>query len=312
MTALQLDIRNLARALGGEVSGRNHLLAPGPGHSRQDRSLSVKLDPAAPDGFLVKSFAGDDPIACRDHVRALAGLPAWAPSSGDRAPMPRPVVFVAAEPDEEAERKAAWIHSRMLALWRESKDPRGTIVQTYLEGRALLLPDEVAGTVLRFHPHCPWRDERKQLIHVPAMIAAMRCIHTDRLKAVHRTRLTLDGKKVDRRMLSDATEAAIKLDGDDTVTTGLTIGEGIETVLAARQLGFKPAWAMGSVSTMSTFPVLSGIEVLSLLTEDDKNGANRKAVQACGTRWYKAGREVIEVAPKAGGDLNDAIKGRAA
>lgn len=312
MTVAQLDIRSLAKALGGDVSGRNHILAPGPGHSRQDRSLSVKLDRGAPDGFLVKSFAGDDPIACRDHVRAAAGLPAWAPSSKERSSMPRPVIIAPTEPDEEEKRKAAWLHSRVLTMWNEGCNPCGTIVQTYLEGRALTLPEEVAGAVLRFHPACPWKDENGQLIRVPAMIAAMRCIHTDRLKAVHRTRLTPDGKKVDRRMLGDATEAAIKLDADEIVTGGLAIGEGIETVLAARQLGFKPAWAMGSVATMGTFPVLSGIEVLTLLTEDDKKGANRKAVQACGTRWHEAGREVIEVAPKMGGDLNDAIKGRAA
>jgi len=68
-----LDLSNIARALGGSVSGRN-VVAPGPGHSRADRSLSVKLDPTAPDGFIVQSFAGDPPLACRDHVRAALGL----------------------------------------------------------------------------------------------------------------------------------------------------------------------------------------------------------------------------------------------
>jgi hypothetical protein len=34
------DLRSLARALGGEVVGRQ-VLAPGPGHSRRDRSLSI-------------------------------------------------------------------------------------------------------------------------------------------------------------------------------------------------------------------------------------------------------------------------------
>jgi hypothetical protein len=140
------------------------------------------------------------------------------------------------------------------------------------------------------------------------MIAAMRCIYTDKLKAVHRTRLTPDGRKVDRRMLGDATEAAIKLDADETVTYGLTIGEGIETTLAARQLGFKPAWATGSVGTMGTFPVLSGIEALTLLAEADKTGANAKAINACGTRWHEAGREILTVKPKAGGDVNDALR----
>src|SRR5262245_56379423 len=55
-----LDLRSIARALGGEISGRQ-ILAAGPGHSRSDRSLSVRIEPEAPDGFLVHSFAGDDP-----------------------------------------------------------------------------------------------------------------------------------------------------------------------------------------------------------------------------------------------------------
>jgi hypothetical protein len=70
---MMLDPRAVARALGGSISGRN-VLAPGPGHSRADRSLSVKIDPAFPDGFIVHSFAGDSPIACRDYVRAALGL----------------------------------------------------------------------------------------------------------------------------------------------------------------------------------------------------------------------------------------------
>src|SRR5262249_9710874 len=75
MTAL--DLRTIARALGGEVSGRR-VLAPGPQHSPKDRSLCVSLAPALPGGFLVHSFAGDDPIQCKDYVRARLGLPAWA------------------------------------------------------------------------------------------------------------------------------------------------------------------------------------------------------------------------------------------
>lgn len=74
-----LSLQHLAQALGGDIS-RGQILAPGPGHSPQDRSLAVKPDANAPDGFLVHSFAGDDPIACRDHVRDKAGLPAFKPN----------------------------------------------------------------------------------------------------------------------------------------------------------------------------------------------------------------------------------------
>jgi hypothetical protein len=70
---IALDPHAVARALGGNVSGCD-VVAPGPGHSRADRSLSVKLDPSAPDGFIVHSYAGDSVGECREHVRAALGL----------------------------------------------------------------------------------------------------------------------------------------------------------------------------------------------------------------------------------------------
>ena len=75
-----LSARNLAKALGGDARGADHVVAPGPGHTPQDRSLSIKLDPSARDGFVVNSFAGDDPIVCRDYVREKAGLGAFRPN----------------------------------------------------------------------------------------------------------------------------------------------------------------------------------------------------------------------------------------
>jgi hypothetical protein len=79
---MMIDLRTLQKTLGGDVSG-GCLRCPGPGHSRADRSLSIKLDTNAPDGFLVHSFAGDDPIACKDYVRDKLGLPAFKPNGGN-------------------------------------------------------------------------------------------------------------------------------------------------------------------------------------------------------------------------------------
>jgi hypothetical protein len=50
------------------------VMAPGPGHSVADRSLSIKLSSTAPEGFVVHSFAGDDPIVCRDYVKEKCGI----------------------------------------------------------------------------------------------------------------------------------------------------------------------------------------------------------------------------------------------
>ena len=70
------SLAEIAAALGGEVAA-GQVLAPGPGHSPRDRSLSVKPDKDAPAGFVVHSFAGDDSLLCRDHVRKLLGLTAF-------------------------------------------------------------------------------------------------------------------------------------------------------------------------------------------------------------------------------------------
>jgi putative DNA primase/helicase len=99
---------DLAKALGGEVRG-HQILAPGPGHSASDRSLSVKLDDRAPDGLVVHSFAGDDPITCKDYVREKAGLGAFKPNGQGRKHRPtssRPQGSVEAKYDYRDERGA--------------------------------------------------------------------------------------------------------------------------------------------------------------------------------------------------------------
>jgi hypothetical protein len=67
-----MNLRAVASALGGEVCG-GQVIAPGPGHSPKDRSLAVRPSPDAPDGFVVHSHAGDDPLKCKDYVRAKIG-----------------------------------------------------------------------------------------------------------------------------------------------------------------------------------------------------------------------------------------------
>jgi hypothetical protein len=81
---MNLSLKQIADALGGEVSG-DQVLAPGPGHSTKDRSMSVKLSSTAPDGFLVNSFADDDPIECKDFVRERCRLPEREPPNSIEA-----------------------------------------------------------------------------------------------------------------------------------------------------------------------------------------------------------------------------------
>src|SRR6266571_4120319 len=82
-----IDTRTAARLLCGDVSGRDSIVCPGPGHSHRDRSLSVRLVLGSEDGFVVYSHAGDPIRDCKDHVRERLGLAPWRPRHrGDETP----------------------------------------------------------------------------------------------------------------------------------------------------------------------------------------------------------------------------------
>lgn len=86
-----IDPSYAAKQLGGDVTP-NGVVCPGPGHSARDRSLSVRFDPDAPEGFIVHSFTDDDAIACRDHVRSRLSLPEWKPEKKSVTPPDRPKI----------------------------------------------------------------------------------------------------------------------------------------------------------------------------------------------------------------------------
>ncbi len=297
---MMLDPRCVARARGGTASGRS-VRGPGPGHTRADRSLSIQIDPAAPDGFRCHSFAGDDWRECRDHVRHALGLGARERRQRRSAPcQPRHRSEGLSKVDESSHSFAGARAALALRLWNEAHDPRGTLAAVYLASRALTLSDDVAGDVIRFHPNLKFDGAR-----VGAMVALFRDAASNEPCGIHRTFLDGDGRKLDRKMLGRARGAALKLDVDESVTLGLHVGEGLETCLAAQLAGFRPVWALGSAGTIAAFPVLPGIEAITVLGEVGDGGANQRAAQACAERWIEAGREAFIVAPLSGGDLND-------
>ena len=227
------------------------------------------LSRAAPEGFVVHSFAGDDPIVCRDYVRQRLGLPSFRRGSTWRK---NKLVDVAAgrvsEPHSSLPGSVSNNQAIALAIWSRAVDPRGSLAERYLNSRGLVMDDDLAGRVIRFSSSEPLKGKRH-----PAMVVLYRNIHSDAPSAIQRTWLTENGEKIVRLTLGPAKGAAIKIDADEDVTTGLVIGEGFETSLSARQSGVRPCWAAGSKGAIANFPVLSGIECLTFLEETGKKGA---------------------------------------
>jgi putative DNA primase/helicase len=147
-------------------------------------------------------------------------------------------------------------------IWRESCLPEGTIVEDYLRGRRLELPDE---PVIRFHPECPNGKDR-----MPAMVALTSDAETGGPRGIRRTFLRPDGSgKVSKMMLGPA--GVIRL--CEPVTNGLGIAEGIKTALAvAQRVGWGPVWATGSAGGIAKFPVLPQT-TLNIFCDHDESSA---------------------------------------
>ncbi|MGO9682300.1 MAG: toprim domain-containing protein [Beijerinckiaceae bacterium] len=274
-----MDARALAIALNGEVAGRDRVLVPGPGHSPRDRSLSVRLDPAAPEGFVCYSFSSDDWRECREHVRRAMGVTRLEPVACSPAP-----------------RRPQTTTADALALWQQATDAHGTVIESYLRSRQLELPPGDA--TIR---HCPQIGPHGEPDAV--MVALMRHVESDRPIAVHRTYVDHTGSKTGRRMLGPAKGAAIQL-APATGST-LVVAEGIETALAASAAGMTPVWAMGSAGAISALVILPRVAKLVILAEID-GGANREAVAACRQRWCgTANKTVFVVTPTVGEDFAD-------
>jgi len=298
-------LREIAKFLGGDVVSGGEVLAPGPGHSRRDRSMSIILSKTGKP--IVHSFCGDDWRTCIDYVNACLGLSDASKSLTEPRRRPRNVPAVQRSPEDKTRLRSA-------RLWDKACDPRGSIVEIYLKSRGLELPAEAANEAIRYHAHCPFGDE-----YHPAMLCLVRNIISDAPQAIHRTAIGPDGTAIKskgktlRMSLGPIAGGAIKLSPDENVTLCLGIGEGIESTLSLRGwdcFGRSPVWSLISKSGVEAFPVLAGIEALWIAIDDDPGGI--AAAEKVSTRWLEAGRETFKLKAKASGtDLNDALRERA-
>jgi len=281
------DLRTIALVLGGEVAG-DEVLAPGPGHGPRDRSLSVKLSSAAPDGFIVCSFASDDWRECLDHVRGRLGLP----HDGWKRERPRLETPPTKKPPDPNEReKARW-------FWRQGRPVADTIADIYLRQ-----PRGYGGIVpptLRF---LPARDD-----YAPALMAAfgmptepepgVLAIADDAVMAAQLIKLKPDGSgKADvepNKIIigKGALGSPIALAPPNDLL-GLAITEGLENGLTIHEATGLGAWASGGATRLPALAVAvpSYIDCVTVVADDD--AAGRRYAPELVARLRQRGIEAI-------------------
>ncbi|CAJ0873909.1 hypothetical protein R77569_02569 [Ralstonia mannitolilytica] len=188
------------------------------------------------------------------------------------------------------------------ALWSVCQPLSGVAV-AYLEGRRCVIPP-VDGD-LRFHPAL----KHPTGYTGPALVGLITDAVTHQPLSLHRTWIQADGRKTDvappRLLLGGHRKqgGVIRLWPAEAVTAGLGIAEGIETALSLAW-AYAPVWACIDAGNLAAFPVLPGIEALTIGADNDVAGA--AAAQGCAYRWAGAAREVY-ITKQAENDLNDAL-----
>jgi putative DNA primase/helicase len=190
-------------------------------------------------------------------------------------------------------------------LPQSSSASRRTAGEAYLHKRGIdiaAVPDHGG---LRWHPRTPWGRGKT----TGCIISRFTDIVTGEPRGIHRR--PIDGQKP--LTLGTMRGCVVRLWPDEQVTIGLVLAEGIETALAASQVIHRgtllqPIWAAGHAGNMADFPVLAGIEALTLIVDSDASGTGQDSAWKCAQRWRAAGREVVRLIPRRlGDDFNDII-----
>lgn len=238
----------------------------------------------------------------------LARLNGWKPAAAGESRPARPAPVARAVESEPEQHQHETLSPYGRRLWALSQPLAGTVGAAYLLARGCVLPP--ADGDLRFlpaHKH-PLGDYTG-----PALVALVTDILTGEPISLHFTWVCPDGTKANtpgpaRLLLGGHRKAGgcIRLWPDEAVTTGLGVGEGIESCLSLAH-ALTPVWSAIDAGNLAALLVLPGIEALTVAQDQDPAG--RRAAQALADRYTAAGCAVAIVASGADGeDLNDIIK----
>ncbi|MPZ36595.1 MAG: hypothetical protein GEU95_00800 [Rhizobiales bacterium] len=214
------------------------------------------------------------------------------PSKGDgRASRPS---YAAQEPQPHEPDPAA------LEIWRNAKPAAGTVVDSYLRNRRILLvpPSLRCGSTMHLGRY-----------PMPTMVAAVQR-PDGKVVAVQTTLLTHAGAKVPtgqpRRTVGALGDGAVRL---AKATDVLGLAEGVEDALSAMQITGVPCWACLGAGRMHRVAIPDHVRELNLFGDDDEAG--RAALERTDAQ-HRHRRRHLRYPPVGIKDWNDFLRSRPA
>jgi len=287
-------IHDIVKKIGGDVmNGGRTALCPGPGHSKHDRSMSLKLD--ANNELIVNSFSSRTTWQdCRRDLEDRGLIPAFdAQSQPSRAP--RATHSAPAKQEYDPEKLA---YARQ--LWDAGRSIADTLAAQYHARRALSV-SMTRPECVRFLAECdpiPYGSKRGRPRYTPAMLSKI----TDPSGAfcgVQVTLLTSAGAKVRRFTLGRMMGAAIRI---QPAQERLLVAEGYETAQSAGRLFGAPPWAL--LSEKNFYEWSPPASVTEIIIAGDPGEAGESAAAALQERCERRGIATRVVIPDGDDDWN--------
>jgi hypothetical protein len=293
-----MSLADLVKAVGGDLYGPSRAMIPGPGHSPDDRSVSVLLDRS---GRLIVSSWGRsswqevvDDLRRRGFIDEEKRLRGAGSSAGYHG-------------GSDARELSAARKARVAALvWSAGQPAAGTLSERHIRLRGVARPLP-AFDALRHALAAPLRayDAPDGRCH-PAMLAALRD-PAGGLTAVEITFLDRSGARTERLRLSRKIigpippGSAVRI---DPAAPEMLVGEGVFTTLSATERFDLPGWALLSTSRLRTWTPPSGVR--AVLVAGDNGPAGRHSARFLVDRLRDAGLRAWAAFPSRGfGDFND-------
>jgi putative DNA primase/helicase len=238
--------------------------------------------------LLVTCWGGCDRGDVLAELRQLGMLEATNTES--RFDLPR-------RPDLDEQKRIEFAHK----IWDSAREATsGSPVESYLNARGIYSPVPAS---LRWQPQC-WHHDAGS--HLPAIVA--RVDHVEHgFVGVHRTYLTQDYRRLDRKSLGPIGGGAVRLRG---VPSGqwLAVAEGIETALSITLACGLPAWAALSAGGVRALVLPPEATMVLICADHDANGVGQRAAQDAADRFLAEGRRVrIAIPPDTDTDFNDLL-----
>jgi putative DNA primase/helicase len=214
-----------------------------------------------------------------------------------------------AEPNRDA-----FVAKRIVAIVREVVPVRGSRGELYLRETRAIDTNSIADMLERigaigWHPSVQFREQGHPLdgIRLGCIVGVMTDPVTAKpTGAISRTYIH-EGRKIGKAKTLGWPVGIVRLSADEDVVGGLYLAEGLETCLGAIAKGFRPCWSTGSAGVMAAFPILAGIEALTLFADNDASGTGLRAAAGAAARWRAAGRKTHVYLREVLGDFNDAL-----